>query len=146
MNDTPDVEVWATAISTNSKTGRRIIFRYPKQLAPSFDRSVQPGRIIIAWKYVSESGQPNSDEHSDMNRLEDALEMALQGSPLATLALVSTGENLREWTYYAQSEDVFIERLNLAIEDMPPFPIEIHTAHDPEWSMYTRFRSENPNA
>ena len=144
MNDSPDVEVWATAISTNSTNGRRIIFRYVKKLRPSFDRSVQPDRIIIVWKYVSENGQPNPDEHSDMNQLEDALERVLQGSQVATLALVSTGENLREWTYYAQSEDVFIERLNLALEDMPPFPIEIHTAHDPTWSMYTRFRSDNP--
>ena len=123
MNDSPAVEVWATAISTNSTNGRRIIFRYAKELRPSFDRSVQPDRIVIVWKYVSENGQPNPDEHSDMNQSEDALERVLQGSQVATLALVSTGENLREWTYYAQSEDVFIERLNLALE-----PIEIHTA------------------
>jgi len=89
---------------------------------------MQPDRIIIVWKYVSENGQPNPDEHSDMNQLEDALERILKGSQLATLALVSTGENLREWTYYAKSESVFIERLNLALEDMPPFPIEIHNA------------------
>ena len=102
MNDSPDVEVWATAISTNSTNGRRIIFRYAKKLRPSFDRSVQPDRIIIVWKYVSENGQPNPDEHSDMNQLEDALERVLQGSQVATLALVSTDENLREWAYYAQ--------------------------------------------
>jgi hypothetical protein len=143
MNDSPDVEVWATAISTNSANGRRIIFRYAKELRPSFDRSAQPDRIIIVWKYVSANGQPNSDEHRNMDQLEDALEGALQGSRIATLALVSTGENLREWTYYTKSADRFGDLFDLATEDMPPFPIEIHTAHDPTWSMYERFRSEN---
>lgn len=97
------------------------------------------------WKYASENGQPGPIDHGDMNGLEDALEGALKGSQVATLALVSTGENLREWTYYAQSEDSFIERFDEAVEQLPPFPIEIHTAHDPTWSMYTEFRISNPN-
>jgi hypothetical protein len=145
MNNGSDVEIWATAISSNSANGRQIIFRYAKRLRPSFDRSAQPDRIIIAWKYHSENGQPNFGDHRDMNMMEDALERALDGSGIATLALVSTGENLREWTYYAQSEDVFIERLNLALEGMTPFPIEIHTERDPTWAMYSRFRANNPD-
>jgi len=145
MNDSPDVELWATAISKNATTGRQIFWRYAKDLRPSFDRSTQPHRIIIVWKYASENGQPGPIDHGDMNRLEDALEGALKGSQVATLALVSTGENLREWTYYAQSEDSFIERFDEAVEQLPPFPIEIHTAHDPTWSMYTEFRISNPN-
>lgn len=145
MSDSPSVELWATAISTNSANGKRIIFRYAKELRPAFDRSAQPDRIIIVWKYVSENGQPNPSEHRDMDQLEDALEGVLQGAQVATLALVSTGENLREWIYYANSADRFGDLFDLAMEDMPPFPIEIHTAHDPTWSTYERFRSENPN-
>jgi len=80
---------------------------------------------------VSENGQPDPVEHTGMNKLEDALEGVLHGSHLATLALVSTGENLREWTYYAQSEDEFIERLNQALENLPPFPIDIQCWRKP---------------
>ena len=97
------------------------------------------------WKYASETGQPGPIDHGGMNRLEDALEGALNGSRVATLALVSTGEALREWTYYAQSEDSFIERFDEAIKELPLLPIEIHTAHDPTWSLYTEFRTNNPN-
>jgi hypothetical protein len=145
MDESSNVELWATAVSKNSTNGRQIFWRYAKDLSLAFDRSAQPDRIIIAWEYVSENGQPDPVEHTGMNKLEDALEGVLHGSHLATLALVSTGENLREWTYYAQSEDEFIERLNQALETLPPFPIDIHTAHDPAWSMYTKFRSDNPN-
>jgi hypothetical protein len=55
-----DVQEWATAISTNADNGRRIVFRYARQFHPSFDRASQPVRIILAWNYESESGQPEA--------------------------------------------------------------------------------------
>jgi len=75
-----------------------------------------------------------------MNILEDALEPVLSQGNFATLALVSTGEDLREWIYYAKSEDEFFSRLNYATAGMPKFPIEVHTAFDPEWGTYEQFK------
>jgi Family of unknown function (DUF695) len=135
------VQSWATAISTNSQNGRKIIFRYAKDFSATFDRASQPSRIIIVWKYDSESGQPGPEEHRRMNLLEDSLEPILGQDNFAILALVTTGENLREWTYYAKSDDAFIQRLNLALAGLPVFPIEIHTHHDPTWSMYEEFKA-----
>jgi hypothetical protein len=134
------VQVWATAISTNKQNGRKIIFRFAKEFNASFDRASQPIRVIIVWKYQSQSGQPNAEEHEQMNILEDALESVL-GEGFATLALVSTGEDLREWTYYATSEDQFMARLNFALTEKTPFPIEIHPASDPDWEAYEQFRA-----
>lgn len=136
-----DVQSWATAISTNADNGRKIIFRYAEQFGPGFDRASQPVRVIIAWKYQSESGQPVTEEYQHMNLMEDALEPVLEPAPFATLALVSTGENLREWIYYTKSEDEFMVRLNFALAGMPVFPIEIHIAHDPSWKTYEEFTS-----
>jgi len=136
-----DVRMWATAISTNVNNGRRIIFRYAKAFSSTFDRASQPIRIIIVWKYQSESGQPIAEDHQRMNLLEDTLESVLKDDDLAALALVSTGEDLREWTYYAKSEDEFMGRLNCAFAGMPAFPIEIHTACDPKWDMYEEFKA-----
>jgi hypothetical protein len=136
-----DVLTWATATSTNADNGRKIIFRYAEQLSPAFDRATQPVRIIIAWKYHSENGQPIVQDHQRMNVLEDALESALEEDRFATLALVSTGEDLREWTYYAKSENEFLARLNYALAGLPAFPIEIHSASDPNWEMYEQFKT-----
>lgn len=136
-----DVQSWATAISTNADNGRRIIFRYAELLGPGFDRTSQPVRIIIVWKYQSESGQPGTEEHKQMNLFEDTLEPVLEQGTFATLALVSIGENLREWTYYAKSEDEFMSRLNYALVGKSPFPIEIHIEPDPGWKMYEEFTS-----
>jgi hypothetical protein len=97
--------------------------------------------LIIVWKYDSENGQPGSEEHRRMNLLEDSLEPILGQDDFATLAIVTTGENLREWTYYAKSDEAFIQGLNLALVGLPVFPIEIHTALDPTWSMYEEFKA-----
>jgi len=136
-----NVRTWATAISTNAHNGRKIIFRYAQELSTSFDQTCQPVRIIIVWKYQSESGQPMSEDHQRMNQLEDMLESVLKEDGFATLALVSTGEGLREWTYYAKSESEFMARLNYALAGMPVFPIEIHIECDPNWDMYEQFKA-----
>jgi Family of unknown function (DUF695) len=136
-----DVRTWATAISTNPHNGRKIIFRYAKELSATFQRDSQPIRIIIVWKYQSKTGKPFAEDHERMNLLEDTLESALKNDAFATLALVSTGEYLREWTYYAKSEDEFMGRLNGAFAGMPAFPIEIHIATDPNWDVYEQFKA-----
>jgi Family of unknown function (DUF695) len=137
-----DVRMWATAVSTNVHNGRKIIFRYAKEFGATVQRESQPIRVIIVWKYQSESGQPFAEDHQRMNLLEDTLESVLKDDGFATLALVSTGEYLREWTYYARSEIEFMARVNYALAEMPAFPIETHIACDPTWDMYQRFRAD----
>jgi hypothetical protein len=75
-----------------------------------------------------------------MDKLEDLLRPTVDKDRSATLVLVSTGENLREWTYYTKSESAFLSRLNEALKGQPSFPIEIHAAPDPSWSTYEQFR------
>jgi Family of unknown function (DUF695) len=137
-----DVRIWATATSTNKHNGRKIIFRYAKDFSATFRRDSQPIRIIIVWKYQSETGQPFAEELQRMNLLEDTLESVLKDDGFATLALVSTGEYLREWTYYAKSETEFSARFDYALAAMPAFPIEIHITCDPTWDMYQRFKAD----
>ena len=115
--------MWATAISTNAHNGRKIIFRYAKAFSATFDRTSQPIRIIVVWKYQSESGQPVAEDHQLMNLLEDTLESALKKDDgFATLALVSTGEDLREWTYYTKSESRIHEPTQLRVGGNGIFP------------------------
>jgi hypothetical protein len=135
-----DVRLWA--ISTNTHNGRKIIFRYAKDFSATFQRDSQPIRIIIVWKYQSETGQPFAEDLQGMKLLEDTLESVLKDDSFATLALVSTGENFREWIYYAKSETGFETRFDNALYGMPAFPIEIHIASDPTWDTYQRFKAD----
>jgi hypothetical protein len=132
---------WSTATSSNKANGRVIIFRFISKFNANLDRTSQQNRIIIAWKYKSENGMPSLNERERMDAMEDALQPALEKDGFATLALVSTGEDLREWTYYVKTEKEFFSRLNKALAGQTAFPINIHTAVDPKWSMYEKFRA-----
>jgi hypothetical protein len=131
-------QVWATAVSKNESAGTAIVYRYIKEFRKDFSRSKQPDRIIVVWRYQGENGMPSLEERARMDDLEDAL-TPLQADGFSTLALVSTGDDLKEWTYYAQNEDEFFRQLNEALQAKKPFPIEIHTSPDPLWTTYEKF-------
>ncbi len=131
-------QVWATAIAKNERDGTAIVYRYIKEFQKDFVRSQQPDRVIVVWRYQGQKGMPSLEERARMDELEDAL-APLQKNGFSSLALVSTGNNLKEWTYYAREEDAFFERLNKALGAKQPFPIEIHGSPDPSWKTYDDF-------
>lgn len=135
-----DVTTWATATSKHATNGREIVFRYAKEYRATFEKSSLPDRVTLVWRYQSETGMPTTGEREAMDRLEDLLVPLIDRPGLATLALVSTGENLREWIYYAKSRSEFLQALNEALSGQTRFPIEIHATPDPNWSTYERFR------
>jgi hypothetical protein len=55
--------------------------------------------------------------------------------------LGTTGVGLREWVYYARSQQEFMSKVNEALRKVPRFPIEIDLWRDPEWKRYEEFRS-----
>jgi hypothetical protein len=138
---TSDAQTFATATSTNQSNGRVIIFRYVDTFGPGFTKRTQPDQVILDWKYKSEKGMPSVEERQRMDELEDALAPAVENEGFATLALVSTGEDLREWIYYTRSQDEFLKRLNVALRGKPAYPIEIHSSADPSWTTYEKFKS-----
>ena len=136
----PNGREWATAVSTQAGTDRKIIFRYIEEFQPSFQRTSYPDRIIISWRYDSDSGLPSASQRMRMERLEDLLEPVTERTGLASLVLVSTGENLREWIYYTESEHRFFEALNTALVGEAQFPVQIHAGRDASWKSYVQFR------
>ena len=138
MTATSNAQTWATAISKNEIDGRAIVFRYIKEFRDGFVRTTQPDRIIIVWRYDGEKGMPSQEERQRMDELEDSLAPVIENE-FSSLVFVSTGDNLREWTYYTQSGDDFLSHLNLALRSKPAFPIEIYVAPDPSWVTYDRF-------
>lgn len=138
MPEMTSAQVWATAISRNEAKGTAIIYRYVKEFPPGFVRNQQPDRIIVVWRYQGEKGMPSVEERDRMDDFEDALS-PLELAGFSTLALVSTGNDLKEWTYYTQAEDAFLKRLNAALRSKAAFPVEIHASPDPDWTTYERF-------
>jgi len=137
----PDTgRTFGTAVSRGATNDHAIIFRFVQQFEPGFDRVHYPDRVIVVWRYNSDAGMPADVDRVRMDEMEDLLEPHLEAGGEAVLALVSTGQNLREWTYYSKSESRFIAKLNIALQGQPEFPIEIHVGPDPNWSTYEDFR------
>jgi hypothetical protein len=141
MTEDSQVQTWATAVSRNQSNDRVIIFRYADTFSSAFNKTSQPVRVTIVWRYNSETGQPRTDEHQRMNVLEDTLEPILGEDNFATLAVVATGEDVREWTYYVSSGDEFFSRLNSALAAAPKYPIEIYADLDAEWDTYGQVKA-----
>lgn len=134
-------QTWATATAKNPDSGRVIVYRYLKELPSGFDKAAQPDRFIISWKYEGERGMPEPTERQRMDAMEDALEAMVVGGQSATLAVVSTGNNLRRWVYYVQSKQDFAARLNRAREAMPGLPLELRSEPDLGWKTYEAFKA-----
>ena len=135
-----DGTVWSTAVARHAENDRAIVYRYISALPATVSRQAFPVRIILVWRYDSASGMPQTAERERMDQMEDLLAPAVESSGLARLLMVSTGENLREWTYYTRDEEAFMTALNQALAEQPAFPLQIHIAPDPDWHSYESFR------
>jgi hypothetical protein len=131
--------VWSTAVATRPSDGHRIIHRYRSEFGSSFKRSAYPDRVVIAWRFKSGNGMPSAADVEAMDRMEDLLAPHVEQTSLAILALVSTGEGLREWVYYTKSQSEFMAKMNEALQGRPRLPVEIDLWKDPQWTRYEEF-------
>ena len=74
-----------------------IIFRFVKEFRAGFKKSSLPDRVILVWRYESESGLPASAEREAMDRLEDLLSPVVEkkGEPPRVLRRL---QHLRRWS------------------------------------------------
>lgn len=133
---------WSIAQATRPSDGRVIVYRYVEDFEPGFKRAAFPDRITVSWPYRGANGLPSKAEFRAMDDLENILEAAVEARPFARLALVRTGDNLREWVYYAASQQQFMARVNDALHGRPVLPLQFGLASDPHWQRYQDFRSK----
>ncbi len=74
-----------------------------------------------------------------MDKFEDLLVPLLETGPLANLALVRTGNDLRQWIFYTSSETTFKKKLAQALKNSPDLPIEAEAKLEPGWDTYEQF-------
>lgn len=134
-----DGKEWAIATATRPSDGRVIVYRFIQEYQRSFDRAEFPIRLTLSWRYNSATGMPSVPERESMDMFEDRLTPLVEKDPLASLALVRTGDNLRQWVFYAASESSFRQMLDESLEAAPRLPIEVSTVVEPRWETYEQF-------
>jgi hypothetical protein len=99
---------------------------------------------IISWEYdgSNNNGMPEEEINMQMLTLEDALSQEFENSTNSMWVFNRTGNNLKEFAYYINSRDKFIEDLNKALSSHPQFPIDIKFYDDPNWLEITQLLKE----
>ena len=108
-----------------------------KELAPHLETGKYPYRIEIRWDYEGDlRGMPTDAVGMDMEAFEAALLPALERNKLALLAYSCTGEGVKEWVYYTRNLKAFGETLNMALADLPQFPLSFKADEDREGALF----------
>src|SRR6185312_3738072 len=96
-----------------------------------------PSLAVITWTYDGkDSGMPSTEENARMGEFEDILEAEIERKNFCIQTASRTGNDQREWNYYARSEEAFMAALNGALGHLPPFPIEIVFYDEPSWQSF----------
>jgi hypothetical protein len=92
--------------------------------------------VIIAWAYdgTSHNGMPDPDTNAKMRLLEEKLTDAFEEKQLSERAYSRTGNNLKEFAFYVADTGAFMKQLNLSLNGLPRFPINVTFYRDDTWS------------
>jgi len=123
--------------------GYPVLYRYLDEAPSDEKRAELPWLTVIAWTYdgSSRNGMPPEEVNVRMVDLEDRIAASVEATDFCEHRTSKTGNGLKELVYYIHDREAFSERLNLALDGQPRYPIEITFYHDPEWQEFANTRS-----
>lgn len=133
-------DTWAMLQS--SENGLPILIRMREHAPPKIDTKSYPHLISILWQYdgTESNGMPRSDVNSQMETFENILD-SLEERSVAYLVVAITGNNRKEWLWYASDPERYITSINDALSGSPKYPIDIQVSSDPKWETFNAFAS-----
>ena len=132
-------DLWSTAVAERPSDGWKIIHRYIETLDNPSEKQTYPVAVTFTWQYNGPNGLPAKSEAESMYKLEDLLDERVEKRGDGKLAFVSTGNNLRTWTYYVKSEASFRKALANAAE-IARLKVRVSSANDPAWGQLEAFK------
>lgn len=98
-------------------------------------------RVEITWRYGGEKqGMPDYKTSTLMEKVTDAMQAAFDADPVAVNTGIYTGDDVRNWVFYARSLHLFEKKLNESLAAFDKLPLEIEAFEDPEWEEYAEMR------
>jgi hypothetical protein len=115
---------------------RPTLIRARQDILPLLPVPALSSRIVLSWSCRSpiEAGLPSAEDYEEIASFEETLLSFVEEG--AILAFVVTSGGIVEYNFHTSDQDWFIERLNEALSDKPPMPIEISAEDDPDWTEY----------
>lgn len=95
-------------------------------------------RVEVTWHYEGdEKGLPSLADSRLMEQATDVLNDVFNADTVAVMTGIYTGDNERNWVFYTRSLNIFRNKFNIALADLPPMPLDFYVEEDPDWSEYT---------
>jgi hypothetical protein len=134
---TPDPWLIAEA----EEDGLPLLFRMREGVPAGVHTARYPHLVSIRWAYdgSATSGMPPPDELQRMTELEERLD-ALEGEETGYMMLSATGGGRREWLWYVADVEAYMDRLNEALSEATPYPVEFEASEEPAWATYHAIR------
>lgn len=127
---------WWTA-PTESESGRLIMVTGRKDIEKFRSNERFKIRIEVTWKYEGDkNGMPDFATSQLMEEVQEALQKEFHKDPVAVLTGIFTGDDQRDWIFYATSTHIFGKKLNETLASFPLLPLSIYTENDPDWEQY----------
>jgi hypothetical protein len=129
-----DGDEWA-AVKGKAENGPFVLRYRTPILAPSDTKGY--GRVLkIVWAYANENtrAMPTSEESKRMAQFENRFCDAVEQDALAILTAVLTFDGARQWVFYTRDVQECGVRLNEMPQDDEPYPLELTTEQDPQWT------------
>lgn len=131
---------WWTS-PAQSESGRLIMVTGKRDVKTFRDNPKFNVRVEVSWKYEGdESGMPDFETSSMMEKVQEALEAVFKKDPVAVLTGIFTGDDERDWVFYTLSTHIFGRKLNEALAEFPVLPLSIYCENDPEWNGYAEMQ------
>lgn len=130
-------------IGRTTEEGKPVIWSFVNELPAPTECAALPWLVVISWAYdgSDRNGMPSEPVNRSMLDLEDALE-ALEVPSRHVSVYRRTGNDLKEFVYYACDTDSFMNALNTALASHPRYPIQIKFYQDQDWSDFRRLLSD----
>lgn len=124
--------------------GLPVIYKFVNELPQDSVRSNLSWLTVISWKYDGESnnGMPLNDDNQRMIVLEDTIEDHIENDQVHRHVYSRTGNNLKEFVYYINDQDKFLEAFNKALSGQPRYPIAINFYQDVGWEDFKRLLND----
>jgi hypothetical protein len=127
-------------IGKYTEDGSPVILKFVNEFPTEDVRNVYRWLTVISWEYDGgqNNGMPPKDTNLSMISLEDALDVSLEKEGHCKHAYSRTGNNLKEFVYYTENQEIFLAAFNNALVSHPLYPIEITFYEDQSWEDFQR--------
>lgn len=118
-----------------------ILYRLRQCVPDGISVKDYPFLLSILWSYETDnaSGMPSNEINDQQLSFDDALDQ-MDNTGSGTMMLAVTGNGRREWVWYVNDPQVWLQNLHECLQGHPVYPLDIQQSEDPEWETWKTFR------